>query len=506
MNNHSLASSPKIYRVFQAFFAVLLVVVIIAALLNNNAIYAYSPLKAVLCAVVGVGFALGGWLLVQKVPQKWVTAEALVMVVLFILFIAVQLFLGWQLRVLPGVNWDFGQVYSQAEAFVLRGTLPGDYFLLYANNKSLYVMWCAFFSLLKRFGVTNFLLPSMVLNILAIDLALLLLWLCARRLFGKRAGLFSLLLGFSFVPFVLYVPIFYTDTLTLPFPIAVAYLWLIARQKYQAGLYKKATGGFILLSFVAALGSSLKITVLILWLAVMLDVMIGLKGKWRWLMLGCGALVVFGTIGASQLLLFLLPVFPRYNASGGIPYTHWIMMGLKGCGGYNDADYQLMLQQPNLPARKIFAAQEIGKRLKEFGPRGLVAHWFQKLGFTFGDGMYNAPIKLDQQPIQPGFFHNFVVASGPHYKYLAYYSILPHAAMLGFATIGSALAARRKGSNLAFLGVGLFGLIVFLLLWETRSRYLVNYLPIFILCAVQGLQLLTGYRTNNKGKTVNGMP
>ena len=36
--------------------------------------------------------------------------------------------------------------------------------------------------------------------------------------------------------------------------------------------------------------------------------------------------------------------------------------------------------------------------------------------------------------------------------------------------------------------IAVFGLFLFLLIWETRSRYLVNFVPIFILLGIDGIQ------------------
>jgi len=33
----------------------------------------------------------------------------------------------------------------------------------------------------------------------------------------------------------------------------------------------------------------------------------------------------------------------------------------------------------------------------------------------------------------------------------------------------------------------MFGLLLFLLMWETRSRYMLNYIPIYILITISGI-------------------
>ena len=56
--------------------------------------------------------------------------------------------------------------------------------------------------------------------------------------------------------------------------------------------------------------------------------------------------------------------------------------------------------------------------------------------------------------------------------------------------IYGAVHSRKKPVSLIRLSI--FGLALFLLIWETRSRYLVNFLPLmFIICA-DGMNYLNG--------------
>lgn len=40
------------------------------------------------------------------------------------------------------------------------------------------------------------------------------------------------------------------------------------------------------------------------------------------------------------------------------------------------------------------------------------------------------------------------------------------------------------------LNLSVFGIILFLLMWETRSRYILNYIPIFILLATYAIDYI----------------
>ena len=327
----------------------------------------------------------------------------------------------------------------------------------------------------------------MVLNTLAIDLALLLLYLCARYMLGRKKALFILLAAFLTAPFLLYVPVFYTDTLTLPFPIAAALLWVYARDYWRQGRYRKTFVLVCVLSGLIAVGAALKISVVIAWIAIMADLFIGLRGRRRWLLAAAGAGILLVLMLLSQFCISRAPILPAYNANNGIPFTHWIMMGLHGNGGYYDPDYQMTLAVAGKQARYAFTIEEIGRRLEEMGPIGLLRHLINKLAYTLGDGTYWAAAKLDRSALQPSFLHNFVIYSGQQFPAFAYATFALKGGMLAWMSASSALAARHRQNRMGFVRLACFGLIVFLLLWETRSRYLVHFLPLFLLCAFEGV-------------------
>ena len=52
--------------------------------------------------------------------------------------------------------------------------------------------------------------------------------------------------------------------------------------------------------------------------------------------------------------------------------------------------------------------------------------------------------------------------------------------------MAAARAARFRAHGATVARVAVFGLLLFLLLWETRSRYLMNFLPVLLLAAFPG--------------------
>ncbi len=132
-------------------------------------------------------------------------------------YFAVQLAFSFLMQVSASPTWDFGIVFSAAKEYVLNGTMPGEYFTQFHNNAPMYLLLVAFFKLLHAFGAENFMPFALVLNNLLINASLLALYWALRQLYGAKNALFGLAGAFLFLCFLMYGPILYTDTATMPF-------------------------------------------------------------------------------------------------------------------------------------------------------------------------------------------------------------------------------------------------------------------------------------------------
>ena len=55
---------------------------------------------------------------------------------------------------------------------------------------------------------------------------------------------------------------------------------------------------------------------------------------------------------------------------------------------------------------------------------------------------------------------------------------------------------KEKLDLLSFLRILLFGLMLFLLIWESKPKYLVNFLPVFNILVLDGIIFYYGYISN----------
>lgn len=477
-----MKARPRLYWAFNICFGVFFIgLCIVSIFWHDNPFVQMKKSLLLGTTVTFLVVALGAVILWQRIAWP-LHHEIRTIVVLMTLYLLLQLLFGWQMQVGFDAEWDYPIVAKAAEELVLHGVPPGEYFALFSNNGPLFWFYTGYFHLLYWFGSQDFVYGLIILNSLMIDLSFFFLYLTARQLWGKRGALPLLGAAMLCPAFLLYVPIAYTDTLTLPFVTGAAWLWLCARSRRMEGLPSgRWVAGALALT---ALGAVLKMSVAVLAFAFALDLLVWWDGRGRLRLLAIGA-ACFATLwtGVNFASRAAMPPFEEKS----VPFTHWIMMGLHGNGGYWDPDYELTLQYDTYEERLVFTQGEILRRLKEMGTEGLAKHCVAKLSYIISDGTCYAPEKLDRNHRGGEALNDFILKGGKYSSFLYYGADGLQLCLLALCAVGSFLSFPRQQQQVTVFRIGVFGLLLFLLLWEARSRYLVNFLPLLLLCAADGL-------------------
>lgn len=483
--------TPFIYRLFNILFAAVFGAILLTAVFfNDNSYQVFAWPWLIAAVVVGSVVALLASRLFLLLPTPSRLAERISFAVLMVVLLAAQVAAGLLLQVQDATHWDFGQVFLHASNYVNTGALPEGFLNHTIGNYGLYTLFVGVFSLLKLVGVQQYEWAVLVLNCLALTGSAILLYACARRMFGVKRALFVLLCFCVILPFYAFVPLFSAELLCMPFVLAVVWLWMKARASWRAGKVRNAVIVFCILSFLAALGALLRFTVLIVWLAVVLDLLFVLIGGKRLLMLLAGAAITWGLYVGGVVALHHSPVVPAYDANDRMPLSYWVMIGLQENGTFHEEeDYQLMLQATGVEARAQLAQMEITGRLADRGFAGTVVHLADKMGYTFGDGSYGSAERPDRGPVAQNILDTLMIRSGASFGGYAYVVFALEAALLLWAVVGACKAFGRGNTALNFLRVVWFGLALFLLVWETSPRALLAFVPLLVLCAAESAPL-----------------
>lgn len=437
---------------------------------SASPIFKWTTLQAaILIAALLIAFRKNIVAVVDKVNPRY-ACIGLLLISCFLQAAAIFLF-----RVNP--SWDYGVIIRSATA-VAEGGSPASYFINYPNN--LFIM-----ILLASIG--KIFVPSLatylLFNVLIMTLSQYLIYRIACKLAGQSIGILALAASVVFLPYILYAPIVYTDTLSLFFLLLPLNLILD-----QRGRMTERMSVILAASVLFALGTIMKGLLVIFVIAFGITLLICCT-KWK------KGYVVIPFI----TLLVLQPLFNSAVEESGLvdrnqidrysfPVTHWLVMGQNQphYGKYlrDDVDWTTHLLQ-TMPRHQVQQKhlEELKKRVAERGAAGNMRFYMEKLNQTWTDGTYYTLNVLKRKPVHPE--HVDLLLHGPISFIVQGYARI----QLIVTLIGLLLAVRlnrKPDAFLTFAMLSMIGFFLFLILWETRSRYLVSLSPLLILLSSCG--------------------
>ena len=180
----------------------------------------------------------------------------------------------------------------------------------------------------------------------------------------------------------------------------------------------------------------------------------------------------------------------KVNDYGSIPITHWIMMGIEdknadnssrnSYGGYNENDYKLTQSYTSASESVSMHFNEIKRRLKLYGVVGYFDYLTKKAVNAWGDGSYFVQVALGMNHFNNNTsIQNFFI--GNSNDIILYFEISVQMAFLFIICFSSWYCLKHRCTDTLIEHVAIFLLFIFLLFWENRSRYLYNYIPLFII-------------------------
>lgn len=406
-------------------------------------------------------------------------------IVFSIILVVVQIVFVIYCRVRP--SWDFGIIFYNA--YNISNSvfdLPEYYYKFYPNNLGALLLFTAIFKIVSIFTVKEgvYLLVGCIFNIIMIDGAVVIMYVLIKKVFDLRMATLFSILCILIVPMFTYSPIFYTDTITMIFPAAM----LLILYNFNNSRSNMKMFYLVAIGVVGAIGVVLKTNIVIPLVAVFIYIIY--KNK-----------IVKGIVNNLVILAAFLLIFSGYKAvanyvmpidysEAGLSMTHWIMMGLKNEGSYNEEDVNFSASFESKKEAQKANIQEIKNRLREYGAKGYLEFLTRKIKFTWNDGTYYSVNKLSREPLENNIIEEHVVGEKNHQ--FIYFSQMSHLALITLIFISS-LAAFKKKNSYKFMQctqIAIFGVLLFLIIWETRSRYLVCILPLMMFSAIGGLEYL----------------
>lgn len=465
---------------------------------DRNMLYGFSAIAA----MIAVGAVLWSmFYLIDRLAPRHLNQAVLVLMLLAcaLCILCIALF-----SIAPA--WDYGVLLRSALELSRDGVLTDPiYFSRYPFQIYPLLYMTLFMKLVHVRTIAAACGVSYVLNTVHILLALYGAFFCGKLFRGRRFGLKILLLCLCSVPLFLYAPICYTDTLALPFPVWTLALWLYARRAAFITRRQriKKIALYIGSGMMAGFGLRIKSIAAIGLIAMILFLLFDRTepeerddhSSVRWqhpavkkcmtiLLLLAGFLIV---VAGSSLIAEAAGYGDLHDDRYTYPMTHWFMMGAnrETVGGYNADDDLFTRSIPSYAQRQQQTAARFEERLRMDGASGYLNFLFDKLEVMLCTGDYQSAGKLAQHPLR-----SYPALESKDSPLLQWYLACQQAfqAVILFSLFAGIclLAWRPDGWLFRFSAMMLIGVVLFLLVWEGKARYLLFLVPVINIASVSG--------------------
>lgn len=411
-------------------------------------------------------------------------------------FAVIQLLCAWRLEFTP--KYDLGAVFESAVDWAEEGGFPDrhEYFYYFPNNLGCLLFLYCLFKPAYMLGIKNYFAVASVANCICILLTMFVSITICKKTMGTVQAVFMMILFAICLPFYFMAAAFYTDSLSLLYPVLEFYLYLKIRESKGANRFILWS---ILLGITAAFGMQVKFTIIIMLIAIVIDSFLNRSLKQTAAMLGIvlGVMVSFSMAFSEYFYTKHLDRDMAYEMH--TPYAHWIMMGLKGDGGYTPEDYIFTRSFPaEIRDQEVLAEAE--RRFTELDFKGLCELAVRKIDRDFGTGTLGLQDFLDDEAVNETWLHDWILWDSPNFNIYQHYCHSILLAGMILMSISAFSELKRKPIDTVFLAprMSLFGLVMFLLIWESHPRYFSNYMPVILMNAAVGMEMLRQLAGNRK--------
>lgn len=410
-------------------------------------------------------------------------------IVLLLIFFILEILAVVYFRV--EYNWDFKWIMDSSRDISTTGTTENTfYFKMFPNN------WGALAITTMAMSITGgSAIGAYGINIVFVFLAALFAVLSARKIGGNKLALNTVILLVGCAPLYLYSPIVYTDSLSVAFPIATLYFWLLAKENREKSQTKKSYIWTIVMALVGIIGYCIKPVAAIILAAIVIDELFTNLNKETLKKVAIVLIIVFTIMKLFNFLGEKLIIKDSRKNDLEFPMTHWVMMGLNkpeteggtaiGYGAYSQKDADFTAESGNYQEKKAANIHMIKERLQEYGFGGYMQFLFNKFRYVWNDGSYyvlqqigwdtknkeSIPYQIVIDQNSNGFFKGYMT----NFNNYIFFVICAGAVI--------EIARKEKNQVSRIMGIAIVGIALFLLVWEARSRYIYFLIPIFCVFA-----------------------
>lgn len=475
-----MVAKNKLIRIFNVVFCGIFYYLLILAVGKMN-------LQSPISALLAIPYFYFLYNIIKKenvctfnVKKTWCILQAVSCIVMLIM--------AYQLRV--AVSWDWGQLLRTAYNYIMIGEIDNpEYFMRYPFNQIWLVCLIALFKIVSKctasldFAVYK--AVSMVVGICLIQITICFIYKTAKLIWDERkaflVGIFSLL----YVPFYLYSMFLYTD---IP-GVCLAALLMYCEVKICRTEGKKRYFYISMFGVLGALIFRIKMVTFIAFIAVIIVFIF--KNICSFSKILIILLCFLGSYLLIGMVDNILGIDENETAQYKFPFTHCIMMSLNTTGGYNGDDVNYTASFDTYDEKKEANILKIKERIADYGFTGTVKHiLYTKQCRTWANSCLDGDNYVSRWPVlEASLCQKIFSQNGKWHWTCLVYTWLVHITILVGMLLSATLSIKKEMLEQQSLGgrIAVFGIFLFLSIWECNSRYLLTLMPIMILTAADGL-------------------
>jgi len=316
-----------------------------------------------------------------------------------------------------------------------------------------------------------------LLTLILVDLAVVFNTLTVAML-NKKLVLHSIYIQLTGLLVFPYIIVPYTDTWSMFF--VALYLFVFILTNKTEKLYLKVILT-LLLGITAAFACFIKPSAVIPFIAIVIWWLISTDKMFPRLILLTFTLLTF--VGTTYTLSNKVSEqnYITITPNKSKPLLHFISIGMEGTGGYSLEQDQAMMRAKNMHERNEYSLKRIDKNLKQMGTVGYIKWLLFKQKNNTADGSLGWMADGNLAEATPkNWIQNIYYTTGKYIKDFQFVAQLWWIVLLTFIFLGF----KNKTSGVQFFRLALLGGFIFLLIFEGgRSRYLIQFMPCFIILA-----------------------
>lgn len=382
----------------------------------------------------------------------------------------------------PKIGFDVGVVHR-----AILGNIDISYFSHCTNNLPILLVQHFIYTIFHNEGwllldvITLFLVDiSAVLNV------------CTLALVNKKyvvRGVYVHLIWLALFPMII-VP--YTDTWVLPLVSLTILMWALMVKKNINYVVKILCAVIMSSAIVGAYFIKPSAVITAIAIALVELIRVGFRGE-----IGKDTVKNLGIIAClcvSFIGFFFMAKstinnqkYVALEKDKAMPPIHFVAIGLIGNGGYNPQDASDMYRAKDTNEIKEISKRKIKERLEQKGPLGYIRFLLHKQNMNTADGTFGWNAEgafLDQQMPTKGVEKRIAEYIYPNGRRLHDFSFVAQVWWIVWLFI-LLFGCTSKNDRITWMTrLAIIGGMVFLLLFEGgRSRYLIQFLPSFLILA-----------------------